>query len=299
MKATVEVCPSRAASRGAGKQFRDAFTLVELLVVITVIAILASLLLPALVVAKIKAQGSYCLDNMKQMSLAWSMYSHDYSGFLAPNSDLGNEGKDLENPAWVAGTMSYSTDPISLSEDTNIDFLIGPAYARFGSLGPYTKNPGLYHCPGDRSAVSFGGATYARVRSISMNGWVGCGTRDWQQPPAPPYYRLNSKMSGLQHPGPADTWVFIDEREDSINDGWFAVDMVNQGPLAEWVDIPASYHHRAASLAFADGHAQLKKWVDERTLPVLRRGAPAVKRQFSPNNPDVSWLQSHTTGLDE
>jgi prepilin-type processing-associated H-X9-DG protein len=273
--------------------------LIELLVVIAIVSILVSLVLPALVMAKIKTQGTYCLNNMKQMSLAWSMYSHDYSDFLAPNSDLGNEGKDLENKAWVAGTMSYSTDPVSLSEDTNIDFLVGPAYAEFGSLGPYTRNAAIYHCPGDKSAVFSAGATYVRVRSISMNGWVGFGTRDWQQPSDPPYYRLNSKMSSLQHPGPADTWVFIDEREDSINDGWFAVDMVHQGPAAEWVDIPANYHNRAASLAFADGHAQIRKWVDDRTMPQLLHGVPVVKKQSCPNNPDVNWLQSHTTGLDE
>ena len=297
MKATSEVCPLGAACRGAGKRFRGAFTLIELLVVIAIIAILASLLLPALVMAKVKAQGTYCLGNMKQMALAWSMYSHDYSDFLAPNSDLGNEGKDLDNPAWVAGTMSYSTDPVALSEDTNIDFLVGPDYAQFGSLGPYTKNPGIYHCPGDKSAVSSGGATYVRVRSVSMNGWVGYDTRDWLQPASPPFYRLNTKMPSLQNPGPADTWVFIDEREDSINDGWFAVDMVNQGPTAQWVDIPGNYHNRAASLAFADGHAQIKKWSDPRTMPPLLRGVPVVKSQFCPNNPDVAWLQNHTTGL--
>jgi prepilin-type processing-associated H-X9-DG protein len=104
-------------------------------------------------------------------------------------------------------------------------------------------------------------------------------------------------MPSLQNPGPADTWVFIDEREDSINDGWFAVDMVNQGPTAQWVDIPGNYHNRAASLAFADGHAQIKKWSDPRTMPPLLRGVPVVKSQFCPNNPDVAWLQNHTTGL--
>ena len=146
-----------------------AFTLIELLVVIAIIAILASLLMPALVVAKLKAQGTYCLGNMKQMGLAWTMYSQDYSDVLAPNSDLGNEGKDADNPAWVAGTMSYATDPVSLSEDTNIDFLIGSGYAQYGSLGPYTKSAALYHCPGDKSAVVTDTGTYARVRSLSMN----------------------------------------------------------------------------------------------------------------------------------
>ena len=299
MKATSDVCRRKAACRGSANRRWGAFTLIELLVVIAVITILASLLLPALVMAKVKAKGTYCLGNMRQMALAWSMYSHDYSDSLAPNSDLGNEGKDLENPAWVAGTMSYSTDPVSLSEDTNVDFLVGPGYAPFGSLGPYTKNPALYHCPGDKSAVTSRGATYVRVRSVSMNSWVGFGTRDWLQPESPPYYRLNTKMASLKDPGPADTWVFIDEREDSINDGWFAVDMVHQGAMAEWVDIPGNYHNRAASLAFADGHAQIRKWTDDRTMPAQLIGVPVVKRQFCPNNADVDWLQSHTTGLDQ
>jgi len=275
------------------------FTLVELLVVIAIIAILASLILPAFVVAKLKAQGTYCLGNLKQMQVAWALYNQDFSDFLAPNSDFGNEGKDVDNPAWVAGNMSYATDPASLSDATNTDNLVGPSYVQFGSLGAYSRNPGLYHCPGDRSSVNVDGVVYARVRSISMNGWVGFDTRDWQQPKDPPYYKLNCRMSDLQNPGPSGTWIFIDEREDSINDGWFAVDVVNQGPMTQWVDLPASYHNRAANLSFADGHCQLKKWIDPRTSPPLTRGVPLVKNQFCPNDPDVTWLQSHTTGLNQ
>src|SRR5215472_3235705 len=140
------------------------FTLIELLVVIAIIAILASLVLPAFVVAKLKAQGTYCLGNLKQMQVAWALYNQDFSDFLAPNSDLGNEGKDLDNPAWVAGNMSYATDPASLSDATNTDNLVGPGYVQFGSLGAYSKNPGLYRCPGDRSSVEVEGVIYSRVR---------------------------------------------------------------------------------------------------------------------------------------
>jgi prepilin-type N-terminal cleavage/methylation domain-containing protein/prepilin-type processing-associated H-X9-DG protein len=276
---------------------RKGFTLIELLVVIAIIAILASLLLPALVIGKMKAQGAYCLGNLKQLTLAWQMYSHDFSDYLAPNSDFGNEGKDLDNPAWVAGNMSYSTAEAYLSDDTNIDNLVGPDYAQFGSIGQYSKNAKLYHCPADKSQVTYDGLVYVRVRTVSMNGWVGYDTRDWAQPNTPPLYKLNFRMNDLQRPGPAETWVFLDEREDSINDGWFAVDMVNQGGQAVLVDIPGSYHNRAASFSFADGHCQIRKWIDPRTVPPLNSGVPAVKNQSCPNNPDIDWIQKHTTGL--
>src|SRR5262249_2576943 len=133
-----------------------AFTLLELLVVIAVIAILASLLLPALIVGKMKAQSTYCLGNLKQLSLGWAMYSQDFGDYLAPNSDNpdNNPGREPEDPSWVAGIMSYATDPASLSDDTNTDLIVGRAYAQFGSLGVYTRDAKVYHCPGDKSAVT-------------------------------------------------------------------------------------------------------------------------------------------------
>lgn len=275
-------------------RFLPAFTLIELLVVIAIIAVLASLLLPVLVMAKMKAQSADCISNMRQMQVSWVMYSSDHDDCLAPNSDAtgGPHGQDMNDPSWVAGDMYLTAFNTSdLDESTNINYLVGAQYAAFGSLGPYAQNGKIYHCPADVSRVTYNGASYFRVRSISMNGWVGSDTRDWSQPASPPLFKLNFKLSDMVRPGPSGTWVFGDERENSIQDGWFAVDMLDQGPNATWIDLPADRHNRGAVLSFADGHAECRIWRDARTL-----SASLTPNTASPNNPDIAWLQQHTTG---
>jgi prepilin-type processing-associated H-X9-DG protein len=240
--------------------------------------------------AKVKAQTAQCTSNFKQMQIAWHLYNTDYSDYLAPNSDAGpgGHGEDPEDPSWVAGNMTLNAGSLAeLNESTNMDFLIGNQYADFGSLGAFTKNGKIYRCPADKSTVSYNGANYERVRSIGMNGWVGFSTRDWLG--CPPY-KLNFKMSDLANPGPAQTWVFIDERENSINDGWFAVDMYHQNAAANWVDLPAVRHNRGAVLSYADGHSEFKKWRDSRTIADITPGTA------SPDNPDIAWVQQRTTG---
>src|SRR5215469_7197737 len=135
---------SRAVStKSRTKDPVRAFTLIELLVVIAIIAILAAMLLPVLHSAQIRAQTAGCINNMKQLQTADVIYAGDFAGYLAWNCDDGGgtppAGQTIARPAWVAGSLSMGNS----SDNTNIAELIDPSLSQFGSLGDYTKNPGI------------------------------------------------------------------------------------------------------------------------------------------------------------
>ena len=111
-------------------------------------------------------------------------------------------------------------------------------------------------------------------------------------------WRVYRKMSDMVDPGPSKTFVFLDEREDTLNDGMFVVDMTgypDQGSQFNIVDIPGSYHNRAGGLSFADGHSEIRKWRDSRTYPPYKPGVVTPYGIPSKDNPDVLWMQEHAT----
>jgi prepilin-type N-terminal cleavage/methylation domain-containing protein/prepilin-type processing-associated H-X9-DG protein len=266
---------------------RMAFTLMELLVVIAIIGILAALLLPVLSKGKQKAWQTVCQNNVRQVQLGWTMYVNEFNDSLPHNSSGVGAGRTPENPGWVAGNMWLNSDyGQDITESTNIDFLVGSQYAHFGSIGEYVKNPAVYHCPADTSFVTFDGQDYPRVRSISMNNYMGA--------PELPGYRYFMKMQQIIVPGPSEAWVFIDENANSINDGLFAVDMESQYAV---IDYPAVYHNSGSSISFADGHTEYHKWLEPTSRPPLVAGQrlPGGSKPTSPNDRDMAWLVAHTT----
>jgi len=261
------------------------FTLIELLVVIAIIAILAAMLLPALSKAKTKAQGIACLNNLKQLQLAWYLYSGDNSDKIvqtAGTTELITIPTDTRIGSATFGNWVYGTMDAAPSW-TNT------ALITVGLLGPYTKNIGIYKCPADTKKTPQGNPT---VRSMSMNCWMN-PVRGGSWNDLVPYsgnskLREFRKQSDIIAPGPAKCWVTIDENPYSINDGWFVCD---PNKPTTWVDCPASYHNGACGLSFADGHSEIKKWHDANLLK-----ARGLNISQHPNhNEDLQWLQERST----
>jgi prepilin-type N-terminal cleavage/methylation domain-containing protein/prepilin-type processing-associated H-X9-DG protein len=258
---------------------RDGFTLIELLVVIAIIAILAAMLLPALSRAKLKAQGIQCMNNSRQLGLAWNVYATDNSERVVSNLRNSQRG------GWVNGVMSFAqadTDNTNTTLLTTLPTNLPPL------LGPYVSaNYAIYHCPADSSQAP---NQPLRVRSYSMNGFVGSPAPDLLDSTG---YKVFRKTTDFRTP--TDIFVLLDEHPDTIDDGWY-IFCNNNDPTERtvWENLPGSGHGGAGGLSFADGHSEIHKW----QTAAARQGVNNSGNYNSAvgnNTTDIDWVAAHAS----
>jgi prepilin-type N-terminal cleavage/methylation domain-containing protein len=264
---------------------RAGFTLIELLVVIAIIAILAAMLLPVLAQAKAKGRQAYCTNNHKELMLCHHMYCDDNNDRVPQNN--GGDSVKWNSPpsvtSWANGWEDFTANSF---DNTNVLDLLGTGDPLKGTqFGVYAKNVGIYKCPSDTWTADIYGSKMPRLRSVSMNCFVGdtdeSTTSGWM---------VYHKMTDMTAPPPALLWVISDEQTDSINDAWLTDD---PAAIGSWGDLPGSYHSRGNVAGFADGHAEYHKWLDPGSCPPVKQttyeGFP------DPQKNDTAWWYARTS----
>jgi prepilin-type processing-associated H-X9-DG protein len=284
---TGRVAPSRTHRR-------HAFTLIELVVVLLMVALMGLTLVPGIAKIRPNTKAIQCQNNLRQFTAAWTIYSADYSDRVANNFGVDQTLSSiltgrLENWAnnmmtWGAGSGVYDVS------NTNIAWVTG------GVLGKYLGNSAsAYRCPSDTylSAPQVAAGWPGRMRSISMNSAFGRFSTgndltatglNWGFPQYVQY------LKQTRVPKPARTWLVIDEHPDSINDGYF----INNPSASSWQDIPSSLHNGGCSLSFADGHTELKRWLSPTSWYRVQFSYPPTRVFDTLGRADYAWYLSRT-----
>ncbi len=265
------------------------FTLIELLVTIAIIAILAAMLLLVLGQAKKKAQRTQCLSQLRQLGFAWTMYSGENNDRLVLNAAFDPDTEPATSPnwgAWVTGNVGENGNGYPTGPTNQSDIIKGTLY-------PYVRDITVYSCPAD----VLEGPLYPelkgkhRARSYSMNcqmnglAYVNDAWRDWSGN-SQWGFKMNTKLSSINNPGPSIQYVFVEESTETIDDCYLQFEGNMGSP--RWFNWGDTRHGDAGNNWFADGHVESWKWNGDIKNKNCHADQPA-----SPNDPDWTTYYNH------
>jgi prepilin-type N-terminal cleavage/methylation domain-containing protein/prepilin-type processing-associated H-X9-DG protein len=265
--------------RAAGQKGRiamkeRAFTLVELLVVIAIIALLMAILMPALRLAQDQAYAILCVNNLRQLSIAWLAYTTDNDGKIV-NGHIPRHNNEpriywVLAPQAIDGTYTGNDADCSIEDKKR-------GIAR-GLLFPYHKSMDLYHCYAD-ARIDY--PSQQAFRSYSIAGGMNGEAADFGAEPIRVYDEIIN---------PGTKYVFL---EESDSRGWNMGSWVlNPNNTDCWVDPLAGWHNDWSTLGFADGHAEKHKWEDKRTIEMNLTQIPGCDGpgETPYPNPDLVYM---------
>jgi prepilin-type processing-associated H-X9-DG protein len=275
--------PDRTAGGPVG------FSLVELVVVLGLLAVGVLLIAPTLARTQFRSKSAGCLNNLRRFAYAWTMYAGDSSDRLINNFGINETTVEVNQRTyrnWVNNVMTWGSEQMN----TNVQIL------EAGILSPYLRGDlDSYRCPADEylSPQQLALGWTSRTRSISMNSLFGRFSSgadataqglNWALPQYLQYLKLG------RIPKPGKTWLVLDEHPDSVNDGYY----INNPTGSSWQDLPAAYHHGGCGFAFADGHAEIRKWLSSASRYPVRYFYGAT-RSFDPaGRLDFAWYLERT-----